>query len=707
MTHDNSNVPLPRDDEGRNESRLSHPVLRPLIAVVAMLTTVVHVYFNSIGLISELRFAAIHFGLFGLLCALLYPARQGRATTNLGVALDIGLGGLTLFCGLYYLFNDTAYWDRGGEMSSLDWYVAIASIFLALEMLRRAMGIFIPILILVALSYAAFWGQHISGIFRFPGISFDELLARAYFVDLGLFGDIAQISMTYVFMFVLFGSFLVKSGSADFVIDLARAIARKAIGGPGIVAVLGSALMGSISGSAVANVVTTGVVTIPLMKRSGFTPRFAAGVEAAASTGGQLLPPIMGAGAFVMASYTQISYLTIASMALLPAILYFASVLFFVRMGAIKNDLTAFEDDDAQALGAVLKEGWFTLMPIIVLVVFLVIGYTATYAASGAILSAILFSWLSRKHCMGPKQIMEAMIDGARNAASTAILLVSIGMFVGILGTTGFGPVFSLMIIEWSSGNLIIMLLLITLASLILGMGLPVTAGYIVLATISAPSLADLITSNNIVDVLVSGQVPEGALALLQLVNPDVGEMLKVGLSYEQAHQIIAALPVEIRAALRPMVLDPQVLVASLLSAHMIIFWVSQDSNVTPPVCLPAFAAAAIAGSPPMRTGLTAFGLCKGLYIVPLLFAFTPLLSGDWGQMLAVFIPALIGMHALCAAMTGVVERPIPLWARLPLAALGGILLWPVAIEYKLLPAVIYLGFVVFDWRQREKLAVL
>ncbi|WP_417670398.1 TRAP transporter permease [Roseibium sp.] len=703
MTNDSNNVSIDHDEEGRPMSRLSHPVLRPLIAAVALVTTLVHVYFNSIGLISELRFAAIHFGLFGLLCALLFPARKGRGTANWEVALDIFLGAMTLFCGLYYLFNDTAYWDRGGEMTTMDWYVALGAILLALEMLRRAMGLFIPILILFALSYAAFWGQHISGVFRFPGIAFDELLARSYFVDLGLFGDIAQISMSYVFMFVLFGSFLVKSGSADFVIDLARAVAKRAIGGPGIVAVLGSALMGSISGSAVANVVTTGVVTIPLMKKSGFKPRFAAGVEAAASTGGQLLPPIMGAGAFVMASYTQISYVTIAALALLPAILYFASVLFFVRMGAIKYDLTSFEDDEAGEIGTVFKKGWTTLMPIVALIALLMVGFTATYAAAGAILSSIVFSWLNPERRMGPRLILEAMIDGARNATPTAILLVAIGLFVGVLGTTGFGPVFSLMIIEWSSGNLLIMLVLITLASLILGMGLPVTAGYIVLATISAPSLADLITSNSIVDVLTSGQIPESAKILLMAIDPGILESLDAGLSVEQAQQLIAAMPVEIRAALRPMVLEPAVLTASMLSAHMIIFWVSQDSNVTPPVCLPAFAAAAIAGSPPMRTGLTAFGLCKGLYIVPLLFAYTPLLSGDWAEMFSVFLPAFVGMHALCAAMSGIVERPIPLWARPLLAAVGGLLLWPIQLEFKLVLALVYVGYVVFDWRCRER----
>ena len=689
------------------ERRSSHRLVVLLFAITALSTSVVHIYFNSFGLISELRFAAIHFGTFGFLCALVYPLREKNADQTPWILFDVMIGFVALFCGLYFLFNDVAYWDRGGKMTDMDWWVAFTSVAVALELLRRTMGIFIPILILIALSYAAFWGEHIDGIFRFPGISFEELLARSYFVDLGLFGDIAQISMTYVFMFVMFGSFLVKSGAAEFIIDLSRAMARRAIGGSGMVAVMGSALMGSISGAAVANIVTTGVVTIPLMKKSGYKPTFAAGVETAASTGGALLPPIMGAGAFIMASYTQISYLTIAAMALLPAILYFASVMFYVRMEAIRLNLTEFEDDGARSLSQVLREGGVTLLPIVLLVALLVYGFSATYAAAASIVATVVCSWLSRKHRMGVKDIYEAIIQGARNAVPTSILLCSIGLLIGVLGTTGFGPTFSLMIIEWAGGNLIIMLGLITLVSLVLGMGLPVTAAYIVLATISAPSLADLITTNNVVDILVVGNVPAEVTMLFQLVDPEIGAKIAAGLTTDQAYDMISALPIEMRAALRPMMLDEEILMASLLSAHMILFWVSQDSNVTPPVCLPAFVAAAIAKSPPMRTGFAAFRMCKGLYIIPLLFAYTPLLGGDWNEMFIVFGPALVGIHALTAAMSGVVETRIGWIARLVVASFGAVLLWPMPLEYKLVPMVLYLAYVVYDWLRRRRLADL
>jgi len=336
-----------------------------------------------------------------------------------------------------------------------------------------------------------------------------------------------------------------------------------------------------------------------------------------------------------------------------------------------------------------------------VLVFLLMMGYTATYAAAGSILATIVFSWLTPRK-MGPALILEAVIDGVKNATPTAVLLVSIGLLVGVLGTTGFGPTFSLMIIEWSGGNLIFMLLLITLVSLVLGMGLPVTAAYIVLATISAPSLADLITTNNLVEVLTSGEVPETVTMMLSLVDPDIAAKIAAGLGAEEARSLLAGLPIEIRAALRPQLLSPEVITTSLLAAHMIIFWVSQDSNVTPPVCLPAFVAAAIAKSPPMATGFTAFGLCKGLYIIPLLFAFTPLLGGDLTETLLVFIPATVGLHALSAAMSGVVETPIAWPGRLAAAAVGAALLWPLGLEIKAPLLLAYLAYAVFDWRRRR-----
>jgi TRAP transporter 4TM/12TM fusion protein len=250
------------------------------------------------------------------------------------LGLDLLLGLLAMACAIHLILYEQALYDRGQTYSTADWVFSALAVVLAIELTRRTTGIIIPIMIVVALTYVGWWGKYVEGIFHFPGLTWETVLYRSYYGLDGMFGPIARISSTDVYMFVLFGAFLLRSGAGEFVIDLARAAAGRVVGGPGLVAEQGSGLMGSISGSAVANPVTTGVITIPLMKRAGFAPKFAAGVEAAASTGGQLMPPIMGAGAFIMATYTQISYLSIVAVSFLPALMYFLSVAAWVRIEA-------------------------------------------------------------------------------------------------------------------------------------------------------------------------------------------------------------------------------------------------------------------------------------------------------------------------------------------------------------------------------------
>jgi TRAP transporter 4TM/12TM fusion protein len=434
--------------------------------------------------------------------------------------------------------------------------------------------------------------------------------------------------------------------------------------------------MGSVSGSSVANTVSTGVITIPLMRKAGFPARFAAGVEAAASTGGQLMPPVMGAGAFIMASYTQVSYLTIISVAALPALLYFLSVAMFVRIEAKRSHATRLEDAEAPTLKEVLKDGWHFLMPLVVLVAALVYGFTPTYAAGIAILSVIVASWLS-KHPMGPRDILDALVMGARNITTTAILLITVGLIVMVVSTTGIGNTFSIMITDWAGGSLLITILLVALASLILGMGLPVTAAYIVLATLSAPAIYNLIAQSQLLDLLVSGNLPEQAKSIFMLVAPDKMELLNAPMDTATAQQLLASVPDTFSSQLLEQALSPATLSITLVAAHMVIFWLSQDSNVTPPVCLTAFAAAAIAGTPQMRTGFTAWKLAKGLYIVPLLFAYSPLITGNFTEMIQVFCFALFGVYAIVAGLEGYLEHPLNPVVRLLMFPIGLLMLWP------------------------------
>ncbi|WP_336366834.1 TRAP transporter permease [Marinobacter sp. C2H3] len=667
-------------DESNSEAseRLDHRLLGPVIFWLAVATSLVHLYFNTLSTLSELWTSALHVGLFGLICTLTTPmvktASPGAQRWVLGV--DVVLGLLALGCAFYLMLFEDALYQRGYTFNTPDWIVSILAVVLVLEFARRTVGWFIPVLCVIALTYVAWWGQYVDGIFNFPGLSWETVLYRAYIGGQGMLGSIARISWTYVFMFILFGAFLVKSGAGEFIIELARCAAGRFVGGPGLVAVFASGLMGSVSGSSVANTVSTGVITIPLMRKSGFPARFAAGVEAAASTGGQLMPPVMGAGAFIMASYTQVSYVTIIGVATLPALLYFLSVAMFVRVEAKRSNAVSLNEEATPKLAEVLKGGWHFLLPLVVLVAALIYGYTPTYAAGIAIASVIVASWLSGNP-MGLRDILDALAMGARNIVTTAILLITVGLIVMVVSTTGIGNTFSIMITNWAGGSLLVTIVLVALASLILGMGLPVTAAYIVLATLSAPAIYQLIAHGQLVDLIMSGNLPEQAKAIFMLATPDKVGLLNGPVDHATAVAMLAAVPDTFSNQLLEQALSPATLSMALVAAHMIIFWLSQDSNVTPPVCLTAFAAAAIAGTPQMRTGFTAWKLAKGLYIVPLLFAYSPLITGDIPEMLRVFFFALFGIYAIVAGLEGYLEHPLNPLFRLLSLAVGLLMLWP------------------------------
>ncbi len=587
----------------------------------------------------------------------------------------MSLGTLALAASLYLIMFENALYERGVKFNTLDWFSAGLAIVLTLEFTRRTAGWIIPILIILSLTYVVWWGRWVSGIFGFPGLSAETILFRSYFGTEGMFGPIARISWSFVFMFILFGAFLVKSGAGDVILRLAQAAAGRFRGGAGLIAVLGSGLMGSISGSAVANTVSTGVITIPLMKRSGFSSRFAAGVEAAASTGGQLMPPVMGAGAFIMANFTQVSYLTIIAAAALPALLYFISVALFVRLEAIHLGMTT-DTNDTPRFRDIGREGWPSLIPLIVLVGLLAAGFTPTYAASISIVVVVAASWLS-KNPMRLAEIFDAFALGAQNAIATSVLLVAVGLMVNVIGTTGLGTTFSLMVTTWAQGSLLLTLVLVAIASLVLGMGLPVTASYVVLATLSAPAIFDLMTDMQLIETVARGEVSERARAVLALADPTQAARLGTPLLIAEATALIERVPAEMVGILKQDLLDPTLLAGVLLAAHMIIFWLSQDSNVTPPVCLTAFAAASIAGTRPMETGFTAWRIAKGLYLVPILMAYTPLITGDWFDAARIFVVAAVGLYALLGSLYGVLEAPVNLFTRVACGLAAVLLLWP------------------------------
>ena len=634
---------------------------------------------------------AIHYAGFAFLASVTISPFGTQADKRRAWLFDIAYGLLVAAAALWVAGAESAVYARslavtgqGWQLNWVDWLAGFVLIFSCIDLSRRVSGWVIPVLIVLALSYILFLGSYLPGIFRAASLPLDDVLFRTLYNDEGLFGIIASTSSTNVTLFMIFGGFLIASGAANFVIELAKVVAGRIKGGAAFVAVLSSALTGTISGSAIANTASTGVITIPLMKANGFRPQFAAGVEAAASTGGQLMPPIMGAGAFVMASYTAIPYATIVAASIVPAILYFLSVAFMVRIEAVKYDAGS-DLDMTVDKGKLLSGGLVFVIPLTVMIWLLLSGVTPAFAACWAIAALILTSWatslLARmipKHlfdpvAMGPEKIAEALTSGIMASVMTAILLVAIGVMNNAIVTSGVGNSFSLMIAQWSQGSMVLAILLVGLVSLILGMGLPTTAAYIILAILAAPALAGIMSDTLIVEQLVAGIADPAKSALFLLVDHPHTAKIAEGMTRPEAWELMAAIPFEIAVTIRPALIDPSMAITFLLTAHLIIFWLSQDANVTPPVCLAAFTAAGIAGSRPMATGFQSWKIAKGLYIVPIMFAYTPLISGELIEILQVGVFGLFGIYAINALIQRYSEGPVGV-IELIVLAIGAVL---------------------------------
>ena len=661
---------------------------------------------------------AIHFAGFAFFASILYSpfAKWPKTRTTFFISLFYGI--LIAASALWVAGAENAVYERtlavtgqGWQLNVVDWLAGFILIIAGIDLSRRVSGWVIPILVILALCYILFLGSHLPGIFRSASLPLDDVMFRTLYNDEGLFGILASISSANITLFMIFGSFLVVSGASHFVIEVAKIVAGRIKGGAAFVAVLSSALTGTISGSAVANTASTGVITIPLMKANGFRPQFAGGVEAAASTGGQLMPPIMGAGAFVMASYTAIPYATIVAVSVVPALLYFMSVAFVVRIEAMKYNAGAGVDMSIDK-AKLLSGGLVFILPLAVMIWLLLSGVIPAYAACWAILALVLTSWLTsllNKFLpkglfspvqMGPKRIAEALATGIQSAIMPAILLVTIGIMNNAIVTSGVGNSFSLMIAQWSQGSVVIAIILISLVSLILGMGLPVTAAYIILAILTAPALAGILSDALIVDQLITGISDPGKSALFFLVDHPNALKVAEGMSRAEAWDLMTAIPFEIAVTIRPVLIDPATATTYLLIAHLIIFWLSQDSNVTPPVCLAAFTGAAIAGSRPMATGFESWKIAKGLYIVPLLFAYTPLISGEFMEVIQIGFFALFGIYAINSIIQFYSEGPIGVIDVGLLVAASILSFWPLMLVANSVGAILVL-FVMLRSRRK------
>ncbi len=648
---------------------------------------------------------AIHFAGFAFLAALTTQSFQSGTTTRFSILANLVFGSLIAFSSLWIAMAENGLYERtlaktglSWQFGPIDWFAGFMVIIGVIELTRRLTGWIIPVLIVIAMSYILFLGEMLPGAFRAASLPLDDVLFRSLYNDEGMFGIITSISSSNITLFMIFGAFLVVSGASDFVIELSKVVAGRFRGGAAFVAVISSALTGTISGSAIANTASTGVITIPLMKSNGFRGQFAAGVEAASSTGGQLMPPIMGAGAFIMASYTGIPYGTIVAVSVVPALLYFLSVAFIVRIEAIKYDIgteqvTAI--DKKKLLAGLLN----FVVPLTVMTTMLVTGKTPSYAAAVSIATLIVVSWLTPMK-MGPANISRALSMGIKTSIMTAILLVAVGLINNAVTTSGLANTFALMIAQWSQGSLLFALALVAVASLVLGMGLPVTAAYIVLSILSAPALAGMLADGVILQQLVAGITDPAVLATLSLADPELMTKAAAGMSVADASAAMSSIPFDISVALRPMMVDPALMSTYLLTAHLIVFWLSQDSNVTPPVCLAAFTAAGIAGSKPMATGVEAWKIAKGLYIVPLMFAYTPLVGAELPELIRLAVFALFGIYGFNVLLQRHAEGPLPLWSY-PLLIVGTLgAFFPLSWAYNI-PGALIIVFIIWLSKRR------
>jgi TRAP transporter 4TM/12TM fusion protein len=542
------------------------------------------VLFYSYSAVLEPAATQFHRGIYVVITyVLVFLLYQSK--TRVGRVVDYLLIVASVVCIGYWMWNFEVINYRVGAETTLDKAIAVVGVLIGIELARRVVGSIFVIIGAVMLLYGVY-GNYAPELISHAGDTFPNLCTSIFYKSDGVFGIMANVLATYIVLFVIFGAFLEKSGAQRFFIDFPLAAVGHKIGGPGKVSVIASGLFGSISGSAIANTVSTGAFTIPMMKKAGFRPHVAGGIEPAASIGGMFMPPIMGAGGFIMAELTGEPYSTIMLVAIFPALMYFFSVFVMVHYEAKKHNIVG-EKSEVSAKD-ILKREWFYILPLVVITIFMLLGYSPAYSAILGIITCIAVSWFRKETRIGPRRFLEASRAGAEASLKIGATVGVIGIIIGVLTYSGLILTFADIVIELADGKLWLTILLIALASLILGMGVPVTAAYLITAVVAVPALTEL------------------------GVNP--------------------------------------------IAAHMIVYWLSQDSNITPPVCIAAFAGATIAKANMWKTAFTSFKFAKFLYLAPFIFGYVPAFSldGSTTDIAIVFTLVLIGTYGYSWLLSGI-----------------------------------------------------
>ena len=484
-----------KDEDGGKLRTFQNKIFKGVLRYTAIALALYHIYALIFQLPIPLVLYSIHWGMGLTYAFVYYPSYKGnkKALRKTFGVIDAILAIATIAVVLYILRDPNALMYRVSKANAntLDLVFGTIAMILSLEAARRTIGLGLPIIALVFFAYAM-WGNYLPGMIASKGYSFRRVISFIFSVE-GIYGSPTASSAQYVFLLIIFGAFLGYSGTGEFFMKLAMKLAGHARGGPAKVAVISSGLFGSISGSAVANVMGTGVFTIPLMKKTGYKPHFAGAVEAVASTGGQIMPPVMGSGAFIMAELIGYKYSQIALGALLPAILYYLSILLMVDFEAAKSGLLGVDTSHMDAAKKILKQGWNLLVPLIILIVCLAFfQFTVARSATLAILATIIACALKKETRMNFKTILDGFETGVLRSVSVICAVASAGVAIGCIMLTGVGAKFAFAVLTLAHNNLFLTLLMSGLAATILGMGLPTVAAYIISASLLASSLVQL-----------------------------------------------------------------------------------------------------------------------------------------------------------------------------------------------------------------------
>jgi TRAP transporter 4TM/12TM fusion protein len=485
---------LSADHEPSSSTRKLTGTWAIIVTVITVVSSLFHFYTAGYRPLPSMQQRPIHIAFMFLITFLIYPfSKKSRIDKNPGI-IDVILALAAAGTCLYLAYSYEIIAMRGGYTIQRDIIAGILFCILLVEAGRRVIGPILLILASIFLSYL-FVGPYMPGILQHGGFSFNRVVTHMYMSVEGIFGIAIGVSATYVYLFILFGAFLSKSGTTKLFASLSLAVAGHRVGGPAKVAVIASGLMGTIQGSSAANVAATGMFTIPLMKSLGFKGYFAAAVEAVASCGGQFLPPVMGASAFIMAEYLSMPYSYVAAGAILPALLYYAAVYYQVHLRAKKLGMKGIPRNRLPALKGVLIQEGHLFIPIALLIALLVMQFTALFAAFASIIAVVVVSSIRKETRMNFKDIIEALELGAKNAVSTAIACAVVGFVVGSVSLSGLGMLFTHSLIKMGGGMLLPTLIIAAAASLILSMGLPTTSVYIITATLVAPGLVAIGTA--------------------------------------------------------------------------------------------------------------------------------------------------------------------------------------------------------------------